>query len=273
MKKKTVKSKKKTAKKVVRKTVKKKETGMVVVTSPVDPSAQIMIASELADDAMIEAEMMGDVLPHFVYEFEQNGKPVKGLTVKGVNEVVRRLNRDKKSGVTIRIRPEFMKIEHNIIAGEEVGVQVSIFAENLIDGNSAWGIKFEPYKKISYNKTSPNTFATEKALSKAERNAKRKLIPEVLATKMITKMMKEDPNVVRTLDAPPQYQIQAVTPKKPTPSTPEELEAVIIDAMHRAKTADAIIDLDNRAQKGKNLTNDAKKKIHSLASSLVDQMN
>lgn len=255
-----------------KKIVKKKKTKaqpkdkMVVITSPVSPDVRIAIASEMADDKMIESEMMGEVLPHFVYQFNQDGKTISGLSVKGVSETVRRLNRDTKSGYKIHLKPEFMKVERDVEYNGQKGVEVSVFAEDLITGNSAWGIKFEPYYKTGRNGKYDNTFAVEKALSKAERNAKRKLIPETAAVKMIEKMIAESKgaNVVR-IEAP-KYTQSVVKPAAPKASTPEELYNTITKAIAQAKSVSVVIDIDEKAQQSPKLTQEQKDKIHEAAS-------
>jgi len=195
--------KKSTVKKTSKKVVEPKEE-MVLMTSPVDRSQQFIVASELEDDKLIEAEITGQAMKHYVYTFTQDGKPVSGLSVAGVNETVRLLARNPKSGSKIRIVPTSLIISRDVVYNGEKGVEVSVYAENLISGEGAFGIKFEPYQKKSRNGSYNNSFVIEKALSKAERNAKRKLIPEKSAIEMIKKFTTQQANV-RQL-APPQYQ-------------------------------------------------------------------
>lgn len=261
--------KRKTKKAAKRKSAPRKKAGTVIVTSPVAPDVRIAIASELSDDKMIEAEMMGDVLPHFIYQFEQEGKKVSGLSVKGVHEVVRRLNRNPKSGYKIHINPQYQKVERDVEYNGEKGVEVSVFAEDLLTGNSAWGIKFEPYFKTGRRGKYANTFALEKALAKAERNAKRKLIPETVAVKMIEVMIGENKNNVVQIEAPKHVQV-TVKPNVPQASTAEELEKVVMGAIASAKTLDAVVDIDERAQKSDKLTQEMKERIHAEALKRAD---
>ena len=224
----------------------------------------------MADDALIEKEMMGEILPFFVYRFadKEGGKEVVGLTVKGVNEVVRRLGKNPKSGSKIRINPQYIVKEEKEYDGQK-GIEVSVFAEDLVTGNSAWGVKFEPYRKMGRNGEYANTFAIEKAVSKAERNAKRKLIPETLAIKMIDALIRENPKSVKQIEAP-KFVSRVVTPEKPNPTTPEELKAITLNAIMKARTADTIIDIDKRSQASDKLTKEMKAEIHSFASQRVD---
>lgn len=260
-------------KKQVRRTPPKSRT----IQSPISPSTAIVVASEFADDAIIEAEMMGNVLPYFIYSFPQDGKDVVGLTVKGTNETVRRLNRDPKSGTKIHMNPAYM-IKEEVERDGAKGIEVTVFAEDLISGNSAWGVKFEPYKKTKKDwktgkeVTYTNTFATEKALSKAERNAKRKLIPEVLATKMIEKLMKENPDSVKKIE-PPKVVEMTVRPVTPEASSIEDIQNLIRKAVKNGKTQDAIIDIDSKTQESPKFSKEFKAEIHSLASARVTELD
>ena len=132
------------------------------------------------------------------------------------------------------------------------------------------GTKFEPYKKTGRNGQYTNEFAVEKALSKAERNAKRKLIPETAATKMIEKLIGEG-NEVKQL-APPPAQAQVVKPLPPKPSSPEEVKDLIRRGVKAAKTADIAIEFDKKTQASKDFDAEFKKEIRQLASQRVDEL-
>ena len=184
-------------KKVVKKTIKKKAEkkeelvrGDIVVHNPTNPMQEFVVASEVADDEAIEAELMGKAMEHYVYSFKQAGKEVTGMTVAGVNEISRQLTKKKDSGIKIRIVPDSIKIERNVEEDGNLGVSVVLIAENMLTGETAIGAKFEPYKKQGGKGSYDNTFSLEKAVSKAERNAKRKLIPEKVAIEMIKKFVR-----------------------------------------------------------------------------------
>lgn len=275
MKKSTQKSpkKKKPAKKA--KVIKKPRS--IVMVSPVDPQMRFIVASEFADDALIERELMGDVLPTFIYQFENDGKVVTGLTVRGVNEVVRRLGKNPKSGSKIRINPMYKTVEEVEREGEK-GIEVSVFGEDLVTGNSAWGIKFEPYFKTSIDKDTrkekryANKFAVEKALSKAERNAKRKLIAEGAAAAIITKLIAENGGAhVQKIDAP-KYIATTMKPATPVASTPEALYTVIENAIRDSKTVDAVIDLGERIEANTILSVEQKAKLQEVVKARLDVM-
>lgn len=248
-----------------------KKNMQVTIPSPVDANIRVVVASELADDDIIEREMTGEVLPFFVYRFKQEGGEVVGLTVKGVNEVVRRLNRNPKSGSKIRINPQYLVKEEVEREGEK-GIEVSVYAEDLVSGNSAWGVKFEPYMATKRDGGRyKNKFATEKALSKAERNAKRKLISEMVAVKIIDKLIKEEPSTVKQIEAPA-FETQVLTPRKPVATTPEDKMAIIRKAIATQRSQSAIIEIDQRTQASAEFSDDFKKEIHKSASARVDEL-
>lgn len=185
-----------------------------IVKSPTNPGQEFVIASELADDDAIEAELLGKAMENYVYSFNQKGATVTGLTVAGVNEMSRLLTKNSRSGIKIRIVPASIIIDTKAEMEGDKGVSVTLIAENMLSGETAIGAKFEPYMKGGKNGSYKNTFSLEKAVSKAERNAKRKLIPEKAAVEMIKKFV-HNGNVQQI--AQPTYQPRAIAqPAQPT---------------------------------------------------------
>lgn len=166
--------------------------GLVLAHNPTNLSQEFFVASEMADDQAIEQELLGRAMEHYVYGFMQDGKPVTGLSVAGVNETTRQLTRKANSGYKIRIIPDSLKITRDVMYDKEKGVEVQVVAENMVTGETGIGIKFEPYTKTGRKGSYQNTFAVEKAVSKAERNAKRKLIPEKAVVEMIKKFVAQN---------------------------------------------------------------------------------
>lgn len=260
----------------------------IIITSPVNPSMQIIMASELSDDSIIEQSLMSEVLPYYVYIFCENKsnrcspetiqahkcphRKISGLSAAGTNETVRRLNKDKASGYNIRVNPEHITIERDIEQNDEKGVSVTVYAENLIDGNSAWGTKFEPYKKVGKNGQYKNDFAVEKALSKAERNAKGKLIPKTVVAKMIERIILGEPDRVAAI-APLQTTAQLLAPLPPAPSSVTEVQALIRQAIGAAKTKATILEIDAKTQASDNFSKTFKAEVRDLASSKIDKLN
>ena len=132
---------------------------------------------ERADEEQILAELMGNFLDEFVYEFEQQGKKVTGLSLAGVRETVRYMNKNGMARISISDREPKVREEDDWI-------EVWVYAKDELNGSGAWGIKRQVKKYVS-GKT--NEFAMEQALSKAQRNAQRALIPENYVKEMINK--------------------------------------------------------------------------------------
>lgn len=201
---------KKTRTKAKPKAKKKATQGLVLAHNPTNMSQEFFVASEMADDQAIEQELLGRAMEHYVYGFMQEGKPVTGLSVAGVNETTRQLTRKANSGYKIRIIPDSLKITRDVMYDKEKGVEVQVVAENMVTGETGIGIKFESYTKTGRKGSYQNTFAVEKAVSKAERNAKRKLIPEKAVVEMIKKFVAQ--NKYASIAAPAENQRQISQP-------------------------------------------------------------
>ena len=115
-----------------------------------------------------------------------------------------------------------------------------------------------------------NTFATEKALSKAERHAKRKLIAEPMAIKIIQKRMTENPAHVKALE-PPKYVETPVRPLPLQPSILEDLKNMILASVRRSTSSGTSIEIDRNSQASKTLTPEMKADIPAAASARVDE--
>jgi len=219
------------------KIIKPKGNGLVLAHNPTNISQEFFVASEMADDQAIEQELLGQAMEHYVYGFMQDGKPVTGLSVAGVNEVARQLNRNPRSGCKIRIIPDSLKIERDVDYDGQKGVEARVVAENMVTGETGIGVKFEAYKKTGHKGQYANTFAVEKAVSKAERNAKRKLMPEKVAVEMIKKFVAQNKyasiSTPATLPAPMYNQKQIYTPKKETPKNNIDFLSRFINAVAR----------------------------------------
>lgn len=272
--------KKKRKAKVKKKVVKRKritapkkaeqKKGLMVVQSAADPRINIVMATELMDDQMIEAELMHEVVPFYIYRFNQDGKEIVGLSAKGVNEVVRLVNKNPRSGARLRVAPDSMKIEQNVDVDGVRGVQATVLAQDLISGATAWGVKFEAYRKKRSEKKGggsyENTFATEKAITKAERNAKRKLIAEPLAIKMIQKIMNEQPSMVRTIAPTDVKNLRRDLPAAKTESqmTKTDRMRMTTDAIRDCNEVKTLEQWRGRINNNKELDNQEKIKLMGL---------
>lgn len=264
----TIKTKKKKAKVVKPK--------FLTIASPLNPNMSFMVASELADDEIIQNEIVGAVIPQYIYKFVNQGKEVVGLSVLGVREVVRRLNRNPASGYKIRLNPQYRIIERDVEYDGEKGVEVSVYGEDLLLGEGAWGMKFEPYYKDKKDKTGKyfNKFALEIALSKAERNAMRKLMPEPIAIAMISKMLKEDKtgSTVKVLSAPPMINKIVKKFEAPVASPQVKIWDMFEKAIGRCKSIEDLAELSNKLTSSKKYNEEMKKKIFELIGKRFEEL-
>lgn len=143
------------------------------------------------DEKQILAEMKGEVITAFVYSFQdKSGREVTGLSKVGVDNVCRE---SANKGEVFRV------IGDPIIQDSEDAinfvVKVGRFALRP-DGkgvmlDTTLGAKRQLKKKLIKNKMQDDPFFFETGLSKAERNAKRKLLPEKMILEMIKKFKAE----------------------------------------------------------------------------------
>lgn len=241
-----------------KKKVAKKKEKLVRVTSPIHRNEQFFVAAEMADDAQVVKEMTGSVSKTMVYEI--NGE--YALSLQGVREGVRRLNRNPKSGYKIRLAPEPMpKINRDVEQEGQKGLEVWVYAEDMLSGGGAWGAKFEPYVKLDLEASDaiPNRFALESALSKAGRNAMFALLPEDVVAKMIADFSKEH-GAVEKVKAP-KVEKKAIVPQSTDEqvfyhSTVRRIEEV---AKSKEKLNDALEHVDEMP-----LNDDQKRKIRTI---------
>jgi len=151
------------------------------------------VLMDLEDENQILAEMRGEVMNAFVYSYpdKKTGREVTGLSKVGVDNVCRE---SANKGEVFRVigDPVIRDSEDAI----EVVIKVGRFAVNpkgteiMLD--TTYGAKRQPKQKKSRDgKLSFDPFFFETAMSKAERNAKRKLLPENLIIEMIKKYRAE----------------------------------------------------------------------------------
>jgi len=136
------------------------------------------VLMERRDEAQILEELKGHYLEEFVYSFEQAGRRVIGLSWAGVKECAYRLG-----GIAV---------EHCEVLDVGDAWRCIAKAVNKADGSSRWGACQQP-KTIKYRSggEAPDEFALQKAVSKAQRNAIRALLPEVFIKTMIDRFLEE----------------------------------------------------------------------------------
>lgn len=132
------------------------------MSKPEESSAfQIM---EREDESQIEKEIRGSFLEKMVYSFQQGGREVTGLSYVGIKEVARRQGHIKISDVQI--------IE------TETHFRVVCKATDEINRLEMMGVSSQPKLMTTLKGQIPDEFALQKAMSKAQRNAIRAVIPE-----------------------------------------------------------------------------------------------
>jgi len=241
----------KAVKKTKQNTAKKTEK-----VKPQKPTKKIsgFVATEKEDDKLIVGSLKGQLLPFFAYQYCEQGCESKENcphdlitipTVKGTSEIAHLLNK-KKQDYKIRLRQDYQKIENNISQGGILGVQATVFAENQVDGTLATGAKFEPYKD---SKGRRNDFALEKALSKAERNAYRKLISEIDFMEEFEALIKKYPKSIKFINKPEEIEEEtvAVEPKK---TNEEETAQIILKAIRQSKSVEQVETIKEKTEQG-----------------------
>lgn len=147
-------------------------------TLPADPNSAAFQQFDAEDDQQILAEIQGrnlDILDRLVYSYsDRRGHTVTGLSLTGVRETVREMNRRGLARIKITAAPP-------IIHETDDYIDAIVYAEDGLNGGGSWGTKRQAKQVGSY----ANPFALEQALSKAQRNAMFALIPAAYVVEMI----------------------------------------------------------------------------------------
>lgn len=179
---------------------------MIQVSSVTNPDVVFPLLAERADDSIIESEVIGKAAEYYIYEFPMEGKMVRGLSSKGVYETVRYINTNTaKTHMRLVLDKTTLHKEEVVRkeSGKEVqGIEVTVWADDLVSGQAYPGVKFEAYEKKGKNGWYANNFAVEKATTKAVRNAFRRHFPEQLVQKVIAKFAKDKSRILQLDSAP-----------------------------------------------------------------------
>jgi len=127
------------------------------------------------DEKQIEAEIAGETVKEYFYQFKQGNRTVTGLSIKGVNELIRRIGN--------------VHVSEPKVTEKKDSYEVKVLVKDVLNNIETWGIA-EQSKKAIYG-PGEDPFALQKAYSKARRNALRQLIPESLVSKSYEKWQKE----------------------------------------------------------------------------------
>jgi len=180
--------------------------------------ARPFLLMDQEDEKQIIAEMQGEIIKQYVYSYHDRGRVVEGLSLAGINAVSIHM---AETGHPMRV------IEQNITEDAEFIKAVIKVGRYSVknDGtevglDSAYGAKRQAKFYVSGKE---NPFAFEQAISKAERNARKKLIPE----KVIVELMKQYKNEgkvkeIKATDA--DYEVQNNPGTKSDQITPEQID-------------------------------------------------
>ena len=159
---------------------------------------------ERADEDLILAELQGAALEVFVYSFEdKNKRIVTGLSLPGVRETVRVMNARGAARIKISDRPPQ-------ISESDTHYEVLVYAVDEQNGGGSWGIKRQAKR---FPGGMINEFALEQALSKAQRNALRALIPETWVNVMIQDFLRSGKG--KKLEEEKKAEVKKAEAKKP----------------------------------------------------------
>ncbi len=149
---------------------------------------QVVRAFDAADADLIEASLKGAVVAErLVYQIKVGGQIVTGLSIVGVKEVVRWFNENK--GLGLRINDD-LKWEVRTLNGEEYFIAIVSAVDNT--GQRWYGAAMQPLMiKTRDGRSLLDPFALPKAISKAQRNALRALLPEPLIQELINRWVGE----------------------------------------------------------------------------------
>ena len=146
------------------------------------------VLMDAADDALILAELEGRILDTWVYEFTSGGQKVQGLSKVGIDQATREL---AKKGEVLRELECGYHVDPTDKNYVLFTVKVGRFAiskegqEILLD--TAIGAKRQWTKMARRDgRVVSDPFWFEKGLAKAARNAKQRLLPEEIKTKILT---------------------------------------------------------------------------------------
>ena len=131
------------------------------------------------DEAQILAALEGRYLDEFVYEMDSGGRPIVGLSWIGIQEASRAYG-----GIQCRILEEQEKETH---------VVVTVEAKDIKTGSVRVGRSRQALlRRLPSGQLQIDPFADVKAISKAQRNAIRQLLPQALLKQWIDRYRSRD---------------------------------------------------------------------------------
>jgi len=134
---------------------------------------------ERRDEGQIEKAILGEYLEEFIYDFTtRDGHRVTGLSWVGVKEIAARMGH-----IRCDEKPE--------IRDQGDSWLVIVKAEDRLRDSSRWGVTTQSKTmRLKSGNIVDDAFAIQKAMSKAQRNAIRQLIPEKWIQQLIDRFLK-----------------------------------------------------------------------------------
>ncbi len=146
---------------------------------PVQGEAQAITAVDALDELQIAEEMSGRVIDQYFYDFPQGSRQVTGLSLAGVRAIARHMASHGEPLTVLEVRFE----EGEDAEGGWIGCLAQ--GKNLRTGETRWGYASQARSmKLRSGQRIPDPYAKAKALNKAQRNALRSFIPEVVVVEM-----------------------------------------------------------------------------------------
>lgn len=144
-----------------------------VISPPKEPEDFALL--DARDEEQIIEELRGRVLTEYVYQFRSGGRTVIGLSLAGVRAIARAQGNIKLSELHIEDLPDayLATVKASTPQFESYGVFKQPKRMKLKDGREV-----------------EDEFALQKAVSKAQRNAIRGVIPERVALEMVNEWLK-----------------------------------------------------------------------------------
>ena len=162
------------------------------------PRSEDFREMDARDEEQILLALKGTFLKEFVYKFPMGGRTVTGISWSGIKEIAYRLE-----GIDT-------EIENQSETDEAFTFIVKATNKNINSSRLGVGVQTKLMKRGGKNVTDP--FAIQKALSKAQRNAIRGVIPEATIKTYIEMFSNEGRTDEST---PPRREVQSETRPKP----------------------------------------------------------
>lgn len=209
-----------------------KATGRDLVVK--DPSDELDLWTVLDrhDESMILDELQRRALDVMIYDFGEGGRRTIGLSYAGVMEAIRLMNYTGK--VKLAIDPQSLSVEREDTPEGQHYV-ARVYARDEITGQGQFGVAKQPaYMKKRNGDEVWDSFAETKAVSKAQRNALKAMIPSRIEQTILAQVA-GDPERVKKIA---QGNVEEKFAELPPPATGEaadELRESIRELYDRIK--------------------------------------